>query len=126
MTRVDVSRGSQNYETNPEKYPLNEPIPKLEAQSQCTGEAEYIGMENNFDLIRPVFLSEEKKPKRGKKAKSEEKKPKARKKSQARKKSRVISLYKMAFFPRFWIYFLALAFFPRFFGFFPREGKLAY
>ncbi|KAF2906096.1 hypothetical protein ILUMI_00078 [Ignelater luminosus] len=37
-----VSKGSQDYETNESLYPLTQPIPKLEALAQCTGQAEYI------------------------------------------------------------------------------------
>ena len=38
-----VSRGDQNYTTDPRLYPLGKPIPKLESRAQCTGEAEYAG-----------------------------------------------------------------------------------
>lgn len=37
-----VSRGGQHYETNPELYPINKPIQKLEGDIQCSGEAEYV------------------------------------------------------------------------------------
>ncbi|XP_059485730.1 xanthine dehydrogenase-like [Neocloeon triangulifer] len=37
-----LSSGKQDFETNPGVYPLNEPIPKLEAAAQTAGEAEYI------------------------------------------------------------------------------------
>ncbi|XP_065336761.1 uncharacterized protein LOC135937537 [Cloeon dipterum] len=37
-----LSSGNQDFETNPGVYPLNEPIPKLEAAAQTAGEAEYI------------------------------------------------------------------------------------
>ncbi|CAB3359533.1 Hypothetical predicted protein [Cloeon dipterum] len=36
-----LSSGKQDFETNPNVYPLNEPIPKLEAYAQTAGEAEY-------------------------------------------------------------------------------------
>jgi hypothetical protein len=36
------TKSSQDFETFPDLYPLNEPIPKLEAAAQTAGEAEYI------------------------------------------------------------------------------------
>ncbi|XP_047028071.1 indole-3-acetaldehyde oxidase-like [Helicoverpa zea] len=36
-----VSHGTQTYETDKTLWPLNQPIPKLEALSQCSGEATY-------------------------------------------------------------------------------------
>ncbi|CAH4031683.1 unnamed protein product [Pieris brassicae] len=36
-----VSKGSEVYDTNPTLWPLNEPIPKIEALIQCAGEAKY-------------------------------------------------------------------------------------
>ncbi|KAL0829108.1 hypothetical protein ABMA28_003962 [Loxostege sticticalis] len=36
-----VSRAKQDFETNPKLYPLNQPIPKVEALIQCAGEAKY-------------------------------------------------------------------------------------
>ena len=32
-----LSSGQQSYETDPSLYPVNKPIPKIEGQSQCTG-----------------------------------------------------------------------------------------
>lgn len=37
-----VSRGTQDYSTDPSLYPLNQPIGKLEGKIQCSGEAEYV------------------------------------------------------------------------------------
>ncbi|XP_059474057.1 uncharacterized protein LOC132195836 [Neocloeon triangulifer] len=37
-----LSSGKQDFETNESVFPLNEPIPKLEAAAQTAGEAEYI------------------------------------------------------------------------------------
>lgn len=37
-----LSSGQQHYETDPSLYPVNKPIPKIEGESQCTGEAEYV------------------------------------------------------------------------------------
>ncbi|XP_045174786.2 xanthine dehydrogenase-like [Mercenaria mercenaria] len=36
-----LSSGVQTYDTNKQEWPLNEPLKKLEADRQCTGEAEY-------------------------------------------------------------------------------------
>ncbi|XP_060599195.1 uncharacterized protein LOC132752826 [Ruditapes philippinarum] len=36
-----LSSGVQSYDTNKQEWPLNEPLKKLEADIQCTGEAEY-------------------------------------------------------------------------------------
>ncbi|XP_026741819.1 xanthine dehydrogenase-like [Trichoplusia ni] len=36
-----ISRGTQTYETDKTLWPLNQPVPKLEALSQCAGEATY-------------------------------------------------------------------------------------
>lgn len=36
------SRGEQHYETNPDLYPLNKPLQKLDGLVQCTGEAKYV------------------------------------------------------------------------------------
>ncbi len=38
----DLSRGQQTFETDPELYPINEPVRKLEGAAQCSGEAEYV------------------------------------------------------------------------------------
>jgi xanthine dehydrogenase/oxidase len=38
----EVSKGQQNYDTDPDLYPINKPIRKLESAAQCTGEAEFI------------------------------------------------------------------------------------
>lgn len=37
-----VSNGKQEFDTNKNVWPLNKPIPKIEALVQCSGEAEYI------------------------------------------------------------------------------------
>ncbi|XP_059474105.1 xanthine dehydrogenase/oxidase-like isoform X2 [Neocloeon triangulifer] len=37
-----LSTSTLDYETNESVYPLNQPIPKIEALSQCSGEIEYI------------------------------------------------------------------------------------
>ncbi|XP_026741880.1 aldehyde oxidase 1-like [Trichoplusia ni] len=36
-----VSTGKQTYVTDPSLYPMNQPMPRLEAQIQCAGEAQY-------------------------------------------------------------------------------------
>ena len=36
-----ISSGVQSYETDPDLYPVNQPVEKYEARLQCTGEAEY-------------------------------------------------------------------------------------
>ncbi|XP_028031989.1 indole-3-acetaldehyde oxidase-like isoform X3 [Bombyx mandarina] len=36
-----VSRGEQTFETDKSLWPLNEPVPKLEALTQCSGEVKY-------------------------------------------------------------------------------------
>ena len=36
-----ASTGQSEYETDPAEYPLNQPVDKLEGQSQCTGEAKF-------------------------------------------------------------------------------------
>ncbi|KAI8431972.1 hypothetical protein MSG28_004503 [Choristoneura fumiferana] len=36
-----VSRGTQTFDTDKSLWPLNEPVPKLEALTQCSGEARY-------------------------------------------------------------------------------------
>lgn len=37
-----ISTGKQDYETNKSVWPLNKPVPKLEAVTQCSGEAQYV------------------------------------------------------------------------------------
>ncbi|CAG4997118.1 unnamed protein product [Parnassius apollo] len=37
-----VSSGKQDFQTDPSLYPLNEPLPKLEALIQASGEAQYV------------------------------------------------------------------------------------
>ncbi|CAK1542919.1 unnamed protein product [Leptosia nina] len=37
-----LSKGTEVYDTNPILWPLNEPMPKLEALIQCSGEAKYV------------------------------------------------------------------------------------
>ena len=36
-----ISSGVQDYETDPDLYPVNKPVEKYEARLQCTGEAQY-------------------------------------------------------------------------------------
>uniref|UniRef100_T1JJD0 FAD-binding PCMH-type domain-containing protein n=1 Tax=Strigamia maritima TaxID=126957 RepID=T1JJD0_STRMM len=43
-----MSSGKQTYDTIKSEWPLNQPISKIEAKSQCSGEAEYIP-----DIVRP-------------------------------------------------------------------------
>ncbi|CAG9135471.1 unnamed protein product [Plutella xylostella] len=40
--RRPLSRGTQTYDTDKTVWPLNQPVPKLEALAQCTGEAAYV------------------------------------------------------------------------------------
>ncbi|CAK1590833.1 unnamed protein product [Parnassius mnemosyne] len=50
-----LSKGSQEFDTNPIIWPLNEPIPRLEALIQCSGEATYA---NDIPTIpREVFCA---------------------------------------------------------------------
>lgn len=42
MQRPALSKGSQDYETNPKLYPLTQPIPKVDSRKQTAGEAQYI------------------------------------------------------------------------------------
>ncbi|CAB3359550.1 Hypothetical predicted protein [Cloeon dipterum] len=37
-----LSTGKQDFDTDKSLYPLNEPIPKIEALAQCSGEAEFV------------------------------------------------------------------------------------
>ncbi|XP_041981383.1 xanthine dehydrogenase 1-like [Aricia agestis] len=37
----EISRGTQVYDTDKSVWPLNQPVPKLEALAQCSGEANY-------------------------------------------------------------------------------------
>ncbi|PNF21140.1 hypothetical protein B7P43_G05076, partial [Cryptotermes secundus] len=37
-----ISTGKQDFETNQSVWPLNKPVPKLEAVTQCSGEAQYV------------------------------------------------------------------------------------
>ena len=43
LQRADKSTGQQNYETDPDKYPLTQPLPKLDSRKQTAGEAQYVG-----------------------------------------------------------------------------------
>ena len=38
-----ISKGEQNYETDESMWPVSEPIEKLEAKWQCSGEIQYVG-----------------------------------------------------------------------------------
>ncbi|XP_026467617.1 xanthine dehydrogenase-like [Ctenocephalides felis] len=42
ILRRNLSRGEQTFESKKEMWPVQEPIPKIEALYQCAGEAEYI------------------------------------------------------------------------------------
>lgn len=42
MLHRNVTKGSQDYETNESLYPLTQAIPKIEALAQTSGQAEYI------------------------------------------------------------------------------------
>ena len=42
ILRRQLSKGQQVYETNPEAFPFNEPVRKLESHPQCRGEAEFV------------------------------------------------------------------------------------
>ncbi|OWR53382.1 aldehyde oxidase 2 [Danaus plexippus plexippus] len=59
MTKIHntrpLSQGRQNFETNPALWPINLPIPKLEALIQCAGEAEYT--EDLPTLPREVYAA---------------------------------------------------------------------
>ncbi|XP_044731678.1 xanthine dehydrogenase-like [Chrysoperla carnea] len=48
-----VSSGQQKYTTDKSEYPLTEPVPKLEAMVQCSGEAKYVIDQN---MLRYDFL----------------------------------------------------------------------
>ena len=37
-----ISSGTQTYQVNPDLWPMNKPIHKLESPAQCTGTAEYV------------------------------------------------------------------------------------
>ena len=37
-----LSRGEQHYTSDKDQWPLNMGLPKIEGQSQCTGEAQYV------------------------------------------------------------------------------------
>ena len=38
----EISSGQQTYDTDPDLYPVNEPVGKYEGKTQCTGEAQFI------------------------------------------------------------------------------------
>ncbi|XP_069360030.1 uncharacterized protein [Maniola hyperantus] len=50
-----VSKGTQVFQTNPNIWPLNQPIPKLDALIQCAGESKYA--EDSHSLPREVFAA---------------------------------------------------------------------
>ncbi|XP_047533997.1 xanthine dehydrogenase/oxidase-like isoform X1 [Vanessa atalanta] len=50
-----VSTASQSFPTDPNIWPLNEPIPKVEALHQCAGEAKYV--DDHPSLPREVFAT---------------------------------------------------------------------
>jgi xanthine dehydrogenase/oxidase len=37
-----LSSGKQDFDTDKSLFPLNEPVPKIEAVAQCSGEAEFV------------------------------------------------------------------------------------
>ena len=53
-----ISTGSQSFQTIDKEFPITEPIPKLEALSQTSGEAKYIGdMPHQKDQLWAAFVS---------------------------------------------------------------------
>ena len=55
-----TSKGKQVFANFEESWPLYEPIPKIEAKSQATGEAEYIGGIPDFNgLLHCAFVNAE-------------------------------------------------------------------
>jgi hypothetical protein len=50
-----LSSGQQHYVTDPDLYPVNQPIPKIESQSQCTGETRGRCYGHNFLRFLPIF-----------------------------------------------------------------------
>ncbi|XP_069359953.1 uncharacterized protein [Maniola hyperantus] len=50
-----ISQGTQVFQTNPSLWPLNQPIPKLDALVQCAGESKYA--EDLNSLPREVFAA---------------------------------------------------------------------
>ena len=56
MTRP-LQKGSHHYDTDPEQYPINKPVTKLEAEVQATGEAEYVGdIPARHDELHAAFV----------------------------------------------------------------------
>lgn len=55
LIKRPISQGYQDYQSDSSLYPLNEPVPKLEALIQCAGEAEYPNDLPNFP--RQVFAA---------------------------------------------------------------------
>ena len=52
-----LQQGSQHYDTDPGQYPLNKPVSKIEADVQCTGEAEYVGdITARHDELHAAFV----------------------------------------------------------------------
>jgi xanthine dehydrogenase/oxidase len=51
-----ISTGKQDYETNRSVWPLNKPVPKLEAVTQCSGECIKIPtvLSKNCQVLRPL------------------------------------------------------------------------
>ena len=41
MKNILLFQGAQHFSTDPSLYPLNEPMPKVESEAQCTGETRY-------------------------------------------------------------------------------------
>ncbi|XP_067931825.1 uncharacterized protein [Watersipora subatra] len=43
LVRPDTSTGHQDFPTDPSQYPMTQPVPKLDARKQTSGEAQYAG-----------------------------------------------------------------------------------
>ncbi|XP_067932219.1 xanthine dehydrogenase-like [Watersipora subatra] len=43
LARPDISTGHQEFPTDPSQYPMTQPVPKLDARKQTSGEAQYAG-----------------------------------------------------------------------------------
>ncbi|KAF9823384.1 hypothetical protein SFRURICE_006597 [Spodoptera frugiperda] len=57
MLERPVSRGTQSYETDKTLWPLNKPVPKLEALAQCSGEARYVcDINNGLRAVHVAFV----------------------------------------------------------------------
>lgn len=55
--RPEHSSGQQDFKTDPEQYPMTEPLPKLDSRKQTAGEAQYIGdMPSMNGQLHAVFV----------------------------------------------------------------------